>query len=145
MLFSSILKFWQYFISFFELFCSNFISATNHKFFFLWKCWLAFFSFLNRFFLSSQNSNIFRFKSTLWLCLILWNSLLAGILTKFSLNYRLGKFWLEKEVENWRVTWKGYLDFRATNNLEEDEQNLIWCIYLSLGDVYLTGLLCSFM
>ena len=97
--------------------------------------------------LSSQKSNIFRFKSALWLCLILWNSLLAGILTKFSLNYKLGKFWLEKEVENWRVTWKGYLDFRATNNLEVEEQNLIWCIYLSLGldDVYLTGLLCLFM
>ena len=97
--------------------------------------------------LSSQKSNIFRFKSALWLCLILWNSLLAGILTKFSLNYKLGKFWLEKEVENWRVTWKGYLDFRATNNLEVEEQNLIWCIHLSLGldDVYLTGLLCLFM
>ena len=97
--------------------------------------------------LSSQKSNIFRFKSALWLCLILWNSLLAGILTKFSLNYKLGKFRLEKEVENWRVTWKGYLDFRATNNLEVEEQNLIWCVYLSLGldDVYLTGLLCLFM
>ena len=132
MLFNSILKFWQYFLKFFELFFFSSLYQWPIKkiFFLVLMLFSIFFPF--KIYSSNEGLDLSKFKY------------FQALTRLVALSH---KFWLEKEVENWRVTWKGYVNFAATNNLEKEGQNLILCIYLSVGldDVYLTDLLCLFM